>query len=772
MHQESFSTIALDPTLAPREEAVGLGALLGLIAESEVPFPLAQVQVRATIAGDCCHTVMRQRFTNQHSVPIEAVYLFPLPAQGAVTSMVLHAGERLIRAECRDREEAKQAFEKARNEGRRAGLLTEERSDVYTMRVTNLPPQTDVEVEIEVYERLEATDGRLRWRLPTVIPPRYLPGTPTDIGGPGILPDTDRVPDASRLQPPVRLAGGTMLDLEVTLCGRPTCLACSQHAVRVEFDDGPEPGVRIAPQGSTTLDRDFVLAFSLSDSDAYASRGWTDGQRTLVIVQAPSASTAAPLPRDAVFVIDVSGSMSGPKIEAARRALLAALHGLVAGDRVSLYAFNDRLWPWLPPGELEPYNHETLRRADEFVHRLDASGGTEMLPAIEAALRGETPPGRLRTVLLITDAEVWNDDELAAAVARRAPNVRLFTLGIDTAPNAALLQRLARLGGGSCEICGPGDDIEAAVASLEARFGSPLVEGVTFEGATPAADRPLAIFAGQPLSALLEGAPSSLTVHGKAHDEDFEVVVQTRPAPFSLGPLWARERILALEDRIVAGGEDKPALEEQIRSLALCFGIVSRYTAMVAIDTQVASDGSPVEILQPVELPHLWDQSFRDSGTFLHGPAAAGATSHLYCFSMQQAFGLPSFGRGRGLRTRAQGTDDLGGRMARRQEADGSFGQDVERTAAALVALVLLGNTRQHGLRKRTVQKAAGWLARVKDQPAAAQALAMLERAEAGATPPELAEDFRALIDQLLEAGDEGSWLSQARNQLAAPASP
>ena len=125
---------------------------------------------------------------------------------------------------------------------------------------------------------------------------------------------------------------------------------------------------------------------------------------------------------------------------------------------------------------LTEYDDRTLAKADRWIADLRARGGTEMLPAIQAALEGDTPAGRLRTVLFITDGQAWNEDQLVAAVAGRRKGAAFFTLGIDTAVNASMLKRLARAGGGTCELATPGDDIEAAIAGLEARFGSPLVD--------------------------------------------------------------------------------------------------------------------------------------------------------------------------------------------------------------------------------------------------------------------------------------------------------
>ncbi|MCA9568932.1 MAG: VWA domain-containing protein, partial [Myxococcales bacterium] len=384
-----MTLIPLSPSAAlhlpPRGD---LGGLVALVEGVEAAFPLVELKVRTTIVADCARTVVEQRFANPHAVPLEAVHVFPLPEDGAVTEVTLHAGEVTVRAELRERQAAEQAFAEARDAGHRAALLTVERADVHTLRVTRIPPGEEVRVRIVIAERLEKVDGRYRWRFPTVIAPRYLPGQATHHDGPGVLPATDRVPDADRLQPPIRLVGGTRLDLEVEIEGPVRNLQCAQHAFRVDLDSR----IRVAPAADSTLDRDFVLAFGTADADAVTSRAWTDGQYTLVSVEPPSQAFPDVLPRDAVFVVDISGSMSGVKMEAAKRALRTALHGLTDGDRFRLVAFDDSLHPMSP--DLLAYDARSLARADAWIDALGPRGGTEMLPAIQEALKHPDVEGR------------------------------------------------------------------------------------------------------------------------------------------------------------------------------------------------------------------------------------------------------------------------------------------------------------------------------------------------------------------------------------------
>ena len=765
---------------SPRDPR-GLGGLLARAQGQEQALPLAEVKVRASLAGDCARTVVEQRFENKLRTAMEAVHIFPLPERGAVTELQLRCGELTVQADCRERKEAQQRFEEARQAGQRAALLEAERDDVHTLRVTNLPPGEEVTVRIVVVERLEATDGQLRWRFPTTIAPRYLPGEPMGHKGPGVLPDSDRVPDASRLQPPLRLEGGTTLDLEVSVAGPCRSLASSLHAVRMDLDEG---GVRVAPSGRASLDRDFALSFTTAEADRAGARAISDGSPTQVIVEPPSVELPQSLPRDAVFVVDISGSMHGGKMEAAKLALRSALHGLMPKDRFQLVAFDNRIERFAP--DFTGYDERALARADRWVDALRARGGTEMLPAIRAALDGETPERRTRSVLFITDGQAWNEAELVAAVANRRQTARFHTLGIDTAVNASLLRKLADVGGGTCELTTPRDDIEAVVARLEARFGSPLVEEIVIEGHSAARLRPATLFAGRPASLLLEGAPEQLKIKGRGPSGPIAWQVEPQRVEQPLGALWARERIAALEERLTLKPFEEEALRPEILRIALEHGIASRFTAFVAVETSRSHEGERVELVQPAELPADWDERFRQPAA----PAPRAATT-LACAA------APASGQQIRRRVRRQrlgrsprkalgavmdammdapracaeeaspappppaeaaacpadedawgggASADPAGRLARSQGADGSFGGDLRRTAAALLALLLLGHTRRKGLRRRAVLKAARWLQGRRAQPAAALVLAALEAAERGEALTPSAE-LRALAD-------------------------
>lgn len=775
------TAVLVEPSVDTPEEPRDLGGLLGLTDAGEVPFPLESVQVRASVIGRFARTVVEQAFRNPHASPLEAVHIFPLPPDGAVVEMELRCGPLTVRAECRERAEAERVFDEARRAGHRAGLLNAERRDVHTLRVTNIPPGERVSVRFVVIERLTDASGALEWRFPTVVAPRYIPGTPASHHGPGTEPDTDQVPDASRITPPLRLAGGTRLDLEVAIAAPVASISSSLHAVKVTMGEV----VRVAPAAQATLDRDFVLRIEpAAADDTPAVRAYTDGTHTLAVVSAPAAEKSARVGRDAVFVLDVSGSMAGLKLTAAKRAIKAALRGLDEGDRFRVVAFNTEHRSFISGFSL--FDDVTLKAADAWIERLQADGGTELLPPLLDALSGDTPAGRVRTVLVITDGEVGNDDELSRAVARHRGQTLVFTVGIDTSVNEALLKRLARLGGGTCDLMTPTDDIEARMADIESLLAHPVAWDVRVEGGEPARTESFHLFAGVPYSLLLVGAPATIRIAGSTASGPWgaETVPDRIDSP--LGALWARERIAWLEDRDVASADEHASSKGEIVRVALAHGIVSRYTSLVAVETTTTVSGERTTVVQPVELPFLWEEEAcavpsmpappMMAARHVHGPMYLSLEDDGGDMTMEESPPYDDGAAGRALydmpdesepptksvfsmrslstgwrRSSMRPTSvppagaGLESTLATSQSADGSFGGDVGRTAAALLALVVLGHTSRRGARRRVVQKAARWLEARRGHEAADLALSLLARVESGGTKP-TADEVRSLV--------------------------
>jgi Ca-activated chloride channel family protein len=610
------------------KEEKGFGAL----QTAQGPLPLKALDLHTNIEGLIAETTLTERFVNTHREPLEATYIFPLSDRAAVTSFRLEVAGRVVEGVLKERGEARKEYEEALQAGHRAAITEEERPGVFTIRVGNLPAGETATVRLTLVGSVIFDAGEVTYRFPLVVAPRYIPGTPLPGGsvGDGWAPDTDAVPDASRITPPVLLPGYPYpvqlnLTVDVVGAGLPAeKFRSSLHAVTSETVGG---ATRIAVQPGERINRDFILRYHLGTPSTAAALTLVpdadvDAGTFMLTLLPPAGSAQATRPRDLVFVLDRSGSMAGWKMVAARRALGRMIDTLTERDRFTVYAFDDTIEVTPVCGDSVAAASDRNRyRTIEWLAKVDARGGTEMAQPLDQAVRQLTG-NRDRVLVLITDGQVGNEDQILASLAQRLQGIRIFTLGVDRAVNEAFLRRLAALGGGSCDVVESEDRLDEVMDKVQRRIGNPLLTGLHLEPAGLKVESDSLVPARLP--DLFPGVP--LTVFGRyrgaadgqvvlqAADEAGAAVTFTAKANAGhcrgLAQVWARGRLRDLEDRWVTGEVESPqALQESMVALSLKFGVLCRFTAFVAVDrTEVVNSGGKVDrILQPVEPAEGWD---------------------------------------------------------------------------------------------------------------------------------------------------------------------
>lgn len=594
------------------------------------PLPLQHTDVKATVSGFTADVTVKQTYSNPYDRVIEATYVFPLPENAAVYSMKMMIGDRQIEAVVKERGAARRTYERARQEGYSAALLEQERANVFTQSVANIEPKKTIEVVIRYVQDMTYDAGQYEFVFPMVVGPRYIPGAPLDKApsGTGTYADTTAVPDASRITPPVLGKGersGHDISLEVALSpeGAVSTFEVPTHAVTRENLPGGVLRVKLDAR-DTLPNRDFVLRYRVAGDRPKATlhaTGKGSGHFSLM-VQPPALDVDSLVGRrELVFVVDVSGSMTGTPLALCKTAMRDALVRMRPVDTFNVLTFAGATGRAF--ARPRPANDAAIREALEYVDRLTAGGGTEMLDAVATALSPDVEKGRHRYVFFLTDGEVGNDDQILAATRRFVAGIeaggqraRVFGFGTGSSVNRMLIDGLGREGKGVSVYATNREDPERAVNKFYRYIDRSVLRDVRVSfGSLGARDVFPAelpdLFASHPLIVHGRWAGSlagPVVVTATGPNGPVEIPVTIVRAPMDDGwpiqdLLWARSKIAWLE-RDLWGAGDAIAARAEITELGVAHHLVTRFTSFVAVDrTRKVGDGAPVRVTQPVEVP-------------------------------------------------------------------------------------------------------------------------------------------------------------------------
>jgi Ca-activated chloride channel family protein len=614
---ESLSTTVI-PTMGINDVTEGTLLFKTNQQGRYTPAPILSTDVQIAVTGIIARATVRQEFTNPNQKKgdwLEGVYVFPLPETAAVDHLRMHVGDRIIEGQIKERSEAKKVYEKAKQEGKRTSLVEQERPNIFTTSVANIGPGERVIVEIEYQETVRYDQGTFQLRFPMVVGQRYIPGTAViiegqELNGLGAMLDTDRVPDASRITPLVQKPGqGSINPVSLSLSltpGFPVAKVESLfHPVIVipDHDGGYHISLK---KDAVPADRDFQLTWSPAPSTEPSATVLTEQRNgetyvMLLLVPPTQQHDATPLmPRDLTFVIDTSGSMAGPSIEQAKSALATALTRLTTQDRFNVIQFNNTVRSLF--SSPQPVTTAAMRKAIRYVESLSADGGTEMLPALRQALKSPQDSTRRQQIVLITDGQVGNEDELFELLHHRLGTRRVFTIGIGSTPNSHLMRKTAEFGRGTFTYVGNVSEVKDKLEALFKKLERPVLNDIQLDrtGWTGLEQYPSTItdlYEGEPIVLALKASsfPDQAILRGQMGTQPWSLPVSMKHVTNrgGLSVYWARQKISALMDEAFTGTAEE-TVRTGVLDIALAHHLVSKYTSLVAVDvTPVRPVGKP-----------------------------------------------------------------------------------------------------------------------------------------------------------------------------------
>lgn len=570
-----------------------------LIQQNGQVVPLAGVDVQADIAGRGAKVKISQQFKNSEKKSIEAVYKFPLPENAAVCGFRALIDGRIVEGRIEEKEKAFELYDKALSEGHKAQLMDEERPNIFTLSIGNIKPGGSVIIEITYITLLDSYNSEVRFFLPTTISPRFTPASQDDENG---------IPVSALVNPPFAFKVPYGLTINVNIAGRKAIAAIESpsHSIKTSFINDKAQVTFTADQVS--MDRDFILTITYEKdftNRAYISRH--DDETFLQIDLTPAEATeenqANDLPkcREIVFVLDCSGSMQGDSIEEAKKALDILIKALSTDMMFNIYRFGNEFDHLFKSSK--PYNEKSVKEALKYLAKTEAAmGGTQILPPLTDIYKEEPADGFRRDVILITDGEISNEDEVMELVQRHNNTTALSAVGIGSGPNEFLIKAVARVAGGASELIAPQERIEPKVLRLFQKVVAGRISNLKIDCGSDIDQAPTCpvVFMEQATSIFakiksrdFQGKSVTVNQYNRQGDVlrkwniDLEEV---NDEVMPISKLWAREKIRELEegDGLPEGSRQRQRLDDKkqkaVIDISRQYAIISRSTSFIGIE--------------------------------------------------------------------------------------------------------------------------------------------------------------------------------------------
>ena len=586
-------------------------------------------KVQMDITGNINRVTVEQSFTNPSNEWAEGVYVFPLPEDSAVDQLRMYIDDRVIEGQIHEKEEAKKIYETAKKEGKSASLVEQQRPNIFTTNVANIAPGGTITVAIEYQQAVLIDNNTYSIRFPMVVGDRYIPGTPikTPADSLGVAPNTHEVEDASKITPP---SEGIISDffgrdyetylpvtIDINLMAGFEIASLRSGYHKVNIVDVNQTTKHISLGESYQADRDFELTWSANQTDEPEIALFTqqkDDHLYLLLMATPPKDEVFKVssrPRELIFIIDSSGSMSGSAMAQAKKALIKALSRLEDTDRFNIIDFDDSFDPLFDSAM--PAIERNISFANSFIKKITADGGTRMWSPISYALKSRDSNSKnyLRQIIFITDGQSGNESSIFTTVENNIKDDRFFTIGIGSAPNSYLLTKLADFGRGAFTYIGSQREVSEKMDDLFVKLESPALTDINVSfppeiNAELALDVIYDLYAGETITAVykMNALPNSLEITGKTIDGNFSknITVNSSKNTKGLDILWARRKIDRLTD--IHNNSYTSRVEElskkDIVGLALEYHLVSKFTSLVAVDVTPVRPESELLINQAI----------------------------------------------------------------------------------------------------------------------------------------------------------------------------
>ncbi len=568
--------------------------------------PLLDTDVKISINGITARVKVNQKFKNTTDQWQEATYMFPLPENAAVDHLKLIIGDRIVEGEIQEKQQAKKTYIAAKQAGKKASLLEQQRPNIFTTKVANIAPGEEIIVRIEYQQEVSYDKGIFELRFPSVVGPRYTPlhqiseglitigedGFSQTLSGEHIL-ISPVIPPESQRKNVLTIAADINAGIELA------SLESRYHDIIKQKKSQGHWATKLGME-DVIADRDFVLTWQLKlgqepKAAFFQNSDGEDHYALMMLVPGNEVfKEVTRLPKETVFVIDTSGSMGGASIRQAKQAMALAVKRLPKGDYFNIIEFDSRYTTLYPRSVA--VTESTQNEALTFVNALVADGGTEMSAALHKALDNQRSGSRVRQVIFLTDGAIGNEHDLFSIIKDKIGKSRLFTVGIGSAPNSFFMKKAAEYGRGTFTYIGNVEEVSEKMQNLFSKLSAPVLTNLQVDWPEDSQvemwPRKIPdLYQGEPLiiKAKLKAPKGAVSISGQTRANLWKTSLNfgEQKNHDGIPQLWARQKISSLLDSVYEGA-DADAVKRDITALAIKHHLVSKYTSLVAVDKTTA----------------------------------------------------------------------------------------------------------------------------------------------------------------------------------------
>ena len=601
----------------------------------QVALPI-DITADINISGLMTYATITQVFINPYDLELEGKYQFPLPESSAIKHLKVKVGDKEIIGQIMEKKAAKAVYNKAKRQGKKASLVQQQRANLFTNNIANIPARSTVVVTLTFIMPVTFFNGELNINLPLAMTTRYEPAYYQQSPAEQLFLEASPTEHSTKHHtakyaalnenisyshsfndnfaniPPVNLRSATgnvlaksqaTININLNAGVAISSVRSSSHNINAKALDNHQSQYLITLSKARSIaNKNFNLTWQLEPSQQPKVSSFTqqidDQYFTLLTFFPPQAESAEVIAQDVIFIVDTSGSMQGNSMTQAKASLQHAISQLNTNDSFNIIAFDSAVD--LLFSNTQMATPRNINQAQQFIDQLQADGGTQMYRPLSQALvmekNSQQSSQAVRQIVFITDGAVANEFELMQLLDGAQRDFRLFTVGIGAAPNGYFMKKAAQFGRGSYVFIQNNNDVQTNISALMAKISQPAVSNIALmfdnnihQQVDVYPKKITDLYLGEPMQVAIKSTfpITSVQLTGDTASKPWyqQLIIDDGKTSQGISTVWARSKIEDLLDGLVTG-KNKEQVKKEVITTSIAHQIISPYTSFIAVEKQ------------------------------------------------------------------------------------------------------------------------------------------------------------------------------------------